>query len=322
MLSKTSRTRFSTPRPFHGVDAGTALRDLVFGEPEIVSLFHRSRGAAADQGRQLVVRVLAAPSRLAQVPWELILDPEGGTHQFLTLAPDAHIVRAARSRTYPVPSTLLQPPLNVLLLLSSPVRSMQEDDSMSFDLFEEKRNLLQELEALQDSDILHIDVEEHPTLENLRRRIGSRRGGYHIVHYLGHAAPGGLYLEDRVGRTTLVPAESFTELLRLCPQLRLSLFAGCETARAPAPPATPIQEWRQGLSTAEQCVRVSCPTVVGMRAVLPFRTEWLFAHFFYQGLASGYAIVDAVRLARAAIRGDEFVGGELLDWAYNGHRRQ
>lgn len=302
-------------RPFRGLDVGAALRDLVFGEPEITALFHRGRGAAADQGRQVVVRILAAPARLAAVPWELMLDPEGGTHQYLTLAPDVHIVRAARSRTYPVPSTLLQPPLNVLLVLSSPVRWQQNDDTMSFDLFEEKRNLLQELDVLQRSDILRIDVEEHPTLENLRRHVGSRRGGYHIVHYVGHAAPGGLYLEDRFGRAVLTQAEAITELLRLCPQLRLSLFAGCETARTPAASVTLPHEWRQGLSMAEQCVRVSCPTVIGMRAVLPFRTEWLFARFFYQGLASGYAIVDAVRLARAAIRGDEFVGGELLDWA-------
>ena len=302
-------------RRFPGLDVGAALRDLVFGEPEIAALFHRGRGAAADQGRQVVVRILAAPARLAAVPWELMLDPEGGAHQYLTLAPDAHIVRAARSRTYPVPSALLQPPLNVLLVLSSPVRWGQKDDAMAFDLFEEKRNLLQELEALQRSDILRIDVEEHPTLENLRRRIGSRRGGYHIVHYLGHAAPGGLYLEDRFGRAALTQAEAITALLRLCPQLRLSLFAGCETARTPAATDTLSHEWRQGLSTADQCVRVSCPTVIGMRAVLPFRTEWFFARFFYQGLASGYAIVEAVRLARAAIRGDEFVGGELLDWA-------
>jgi len=302
-------------RPIRGLDVGAALTDLLFGEPEIAALFHRSRGAAAAQGNQVVVRVLAAPSKLAAVPWELILDPEGGTHQYLTLAPDVHIVRAARSRTYPVRSELLEPPLNILLVLSSPTRSA-DDNAFSFDLFEEKRNLLQELAALEDSDILRIDVEEHPTLETLRRRIGSRRGGYHIVHYLGHAAPGGLYLEDRAGRATLVEATTITELLRLCPQLRLTLFAGCETARSPIFQAVPeTREWRNRLSTADQCVRESCPTVIGMRAVLPFRTEWLFARFFYQGLASGYAIVDAVRLARSAIRGDEYVGGDLLDWA-------
>lgn len=303
-------------RPFSAEDTGAALRDLIFGEPEVRALFQRGRGAAAAQGNQMMVRLLASRASLAKVPWELTLDPEGGTHKHLTLAPDAHIARAARSRTYPTHADLIQPPLNVLLILSSPVRSTTSDDgSMAFDLFEEKRNLLGELELLQDSDILRIDVEEHPTLENLRRRIGSRRGGYHIVHYLGHAEPGALYLENRLGRSTLTPAAAFTDLLRLCPQLRLSLFAGCETARAPESGPGSAQHWREKLSTADQCVRDSCPTVIGMRAVLPFRTEWLFARFFYQGLASGYSIADAVRLARAAIRGDEFVGNPLLDWA-------
>ncbi len=302
-------------RLFGGLDAGAALRDLVFGEPDIAALFHRGRGAAADQGKQVVVRILAAPASLAAVPWELMLDPEGGSHRYLTLAPDVHVVRSARSRIYPVPSAPLPPPLNVLLILSSPTRWKENADAMAFDLFEEKRNLLQELEVLQHSDILRIDVEEHPTLENLRRRIGSRRGGYHVVHYVGHAASGGLYLEDLFGRAVLTPVNEITELLRLCPQLRLCLFAGCETARGPRPDRPLPREWREGLSTADQCARVSCPTVIGMRAVLPFRTEWLFARFFYQGLASGYAVVDAVRLARVAIRGDEFVGGHLLDWA-------
>jgi hypothetical protein len=304
-------------RRFSVDDVGTALRDLVFGEPEIRALFQRGRGAAAAQGNQMMVRLLAARASLSKVPWELMLDPEGGTHKHLTLAPDVHIVRAARSRTYPTFANLLEPPLNVLLILSSPVRSATTDDgSMTFDLFEEKRNLLDELELLQDSGILRIDVEEHPTIENLRRRIGSRRGGYHIVHYLGHAESGGLYLENRHGRSVLTPAALFTDLLRMCPQLRLSLFAGCETARAPAESTLgTADDWRKNLSTADQCVRDSCPTVIGMRAVLPFRTEWLFARFFYQGLASGYAIADAVRLARAAIHGDEFVGNPQLDWA-------
>ena len=303
-------------RAFSVEDIGAALRDLIFGEPEVRALFQRGRGAAAAQGNQMMVRILAARAGLSKVPWELTLDPEGGTHKHLTLAPDVHIVRAARSRTYPTLATLIEPPLNVLLILSSPVRSGSTDDgSMAFDLFEEKRNLLAELELLQENDILRIDVEEHPTIENLRRRIGSRRGGYHIVHYLGHAASGGLYLENRVGRGVWTPAAQFTDLLRMCPQLRLSLFAGCETARAPEPTLGSADDWRERLSTADQCVRDSCPNVIGMRAVLPFRTEWLFARFFYQGLASGYAIADAVRLARAAIRGDDFVGNPLLDWA-------
>jgi hypothetical protein len=304
-------------RRLNGADLGGALRDLLFGEPEVLALFHRTRGAAADSGRQLLVRILAAPSALAAVPWELLLDPDGGTHQFLTLAPDAHIVRAARSRIYPVRNQPLAPPLNVLLILSSPLVS-DHGAELAFDLFEEKRNLMGELQPLADAGFLQIDIEDHPTLENLRRRVGSRRNGYHVVHYLGHAVPEGVILEREDGQSHQVAADTFTDLLRLCPELRLAFFAGCRTSRSSAPEGAlegAPEEWKRALSTADRCVRESCPNVIGMRGVLPFRTEWLFSRFFYQGVTSGYTMADAVRLARAAIRGDEFVGGELLDWA-------
>jgi len=300
-------------RPHPGTDLGAALRDLIFGEPELLELFHRTRGAAADQGRQMLLRVLAAPSILGAVPWELLLDPSGGTHRYLTLAPDAHLVRAARSRTYPLRSEPLPPPLNLLLILSSPIGA---HDDLTFDLFEEKRNLLGELKRLEERGLLEIDVEEHPTLERLRRRIGSKRDGYHVVHYLGHATPADFLLEDRYGRSQSVRAETFHELLRMCPQLRLTVFAGCDTARHPAPDRRMVVgEWRDGISSADRCVRESCPTVIGMRALLPFRTEALLTRFFYQGVTSGYSIAESMRLARAAIRGDEFVGAPLLDWA-------
>jgi hypothetical protein len=309
----------ATAAPQPATDLGAALRDLLFGEPEILGLFHHTRGVAADQGRQLLVRLLAAPRNLASVPWELTLDPDGGMHRFLSLAPYAHLVRAARSRTYPDRIERLSPPLNLLVVLSSPIISDLGDD-FTFDLFEEKRNLLAELQPLADARLLNIDIEEHPTLENLRRRVGGRRYGYHLVHYVGHAVQTGLLLEDRFGRSRMVEAEVLNELLRLCPNLRLVLFAGCETARAPTvdDPATGSlapADWRVRLSTADRCVRDSCPMVIGMQAVLPFRTEWLFTRFFYQAVTTGYSVVEAVRLARVAIRDDEYVGGNRLDWA-------
>ena len=173
------------------------------------------------------------------------------------------------------------------------------------------------MQPLEDVGLLNIDVEEHPTLENLRRRVGGRRYGYHLVHYVGHAVQRGLLLEDRFGRSRMVEAEILNELLRLCPNLRLVLFAGCETARAPdleAGSAGTRCDWRVRLSTADRCVRDSCPMVIGMQAVLPFRTEWLFTRCFYQAVTTGYSVAEVVRLARVTIR-DVYVGGSRLDWA-------
>jgi len=303
-------------------DLSRALGRLVFEEPAVLELFQATRGVAADQGKEILVRILASP-HLAVLPWELLPDPanlhEGPDRQFLTLAPDVNVVRLARGRTYPVRTAPVAPPLNLLVVLSSPIGRDPGDDSLAFDIYEEKRTLLAELEPLVQDGLLKVDVEDHPTLENLRRRIGAERRGYHLFHYLGHALPDRLILEDAEGRRDDHGGARFTEILRLCPDLRLAVFAGCETARAAGDPiavdAAGAIGWKHMLSLADRCVQQSCPMVVGMQAVLPFRTERLFTRFFYQGLVSGYSVAGALRLARGATRSDRHVGGDLLDWS-------
>lgn len=298
------------------------LGDLVFGDPEVLELFQATRGSAADRERSVLVRILASP-HLATLPWELLPDPARARKdrgdRFLALAPDAHVARLARGRTYPTPTRHLEPPLNLLVALSSPASEDPADDSLAFDIFEVKRSLLAELQPLEDAGLLVVDVEDRPTLENLRRRVGSKRRGYHLFHYVGHALPDSLILEDEAGRREDQASERFAEILRLCPDLRLMVFAGCETARPAGDPmgvpAAAAVGWKHLLSLSDRCVQGICPVVIGMQAVLPFRTERLFTRFFYQGIATGYSIADAVRLARGAIRGDRRVGGSLLDWS-------
>jgi len=297
------------------------LERLVFGEPSVLELFLTTRGAAVDHGREVLVRVLASP-HLAVLPWELLPNPvqhhAKRDGRFLTLAPDASVVRMARGRTYPIRTDRIKPPLNLLLVLSSPIARNPLDSSLAFDIYEEKRSMLAELEPLVEAGLLRIDVEDQPTIENLRKRIGAQRRGYHMFHFLGHAEPDRLILEDEQGRRDDQSGSRFTEILRLCPDLRLAFFAGCETAR---PDGDPIEvdagatQGRLFLSLADRCVRESCPVVIGMQAVLPFRTERLFTRFFYQSVVSGYSVAAAMRLARGATRGDRHVGGDLLDWS-------
>lgn len=297
------------------------LRELVFGDPAVLQLFQATRGVAADRGRQLLFRILTSP-HLATLPWELLPDPvvaSDDRRQYLTLAPDTHLVRQARGRTYPTHMSMLEAPLNLLLVLSSPIPENEREDWLSFDIFEVKRNLLAELAPLQEAGLLRIDVEDRPTLDNLRRRIGAQRRGYHLFHYVGHAYPEALILEDRAGYRENLSGAKLVELLRLCPDLRLAVFAGCETARAAADPSAvdtrAVVGWRDLLSLADYCVQEACPAVIGMQAVLPFSTERIFTRFFYQALATGYTTSESLRLARGAIQADLRVGGELLDWS-------
>ena len=297
------------------------LGELVFGNAPVVQLFQATRGVAADRGRQVLFRILAS-AELSVLPWELLPDPAAvrlARHPYLALAPDINVVRQARGRTYTKRVPLLEAPLNLLLVLSSPTPETDKDDWLSFDIFEVKRNLLSELETLQKNGLLRIDVEDRPTPDNLRRRIGAQRRGYHLFHYVGHAVREGLILEDRAGYRENMSAAKLTELLSLCPDLRLAVFAGCETARAPTVPtmvdARTGVAWRDLLSLADYCVQRACPAVIGMQAVLPFSAERVFTRFFYQALASGYTTAESLRLARGAIRADQQVGGKLLDWS-------
>lgn len=291
---------------------GRLLRDLVFGVPEIASLLEQTRGVAAARGAQLLVRLLVAPSDIAAWPWELLVDPQH-PDRFLAMARDAHLVRTPRARTYPARQTPVAPPLQVLLVLSSPLLSGSGDEEAVFDLYGEKRALLAELRPLVERGLLMVEVEERPSVERLRSRMARQRHGFHVVHYLGHAQPTGLQLEDAQGRGRLVRAGDFSRLLQELPDLRLAVFAGCETARAPT--TTVADLWPGQLSTTDHCVRDASPAVVGMQAVLPFATEKIFTRFFYQSLTAGRTIAEAMRLARLAVAGDDQVGGGLLDWA-------
>jgi hypothetical protein len=297
-----------------------ALGTIAFGESVVRELFQGARGAAADRGRQLVVRIQASP-QLSSLPWELLPDPSltlsGPGIRHLTLSPDVHVVRLSRGRTYPISSEPVEPPLNLLVVLSSPMGEKAGDDSLTFDIYEAKRNLLGELMALEDSGWLNIDVEDRPTMDNLRRRIRSKRRGYQLLHYLGHAEPDLLLLENDHGRRRDVRGVELVDWLRTCPDLRLVTFAGCETARPAGDPSSlpDSTDWQDLLSLAERAAQGSSPVVLGMQAVLPFRTEWLLTRSLYQALASGNTIVDAVRLARSAVRSDEGVNRGLLDWA-------
>lgn len=295
-------------------EVGKILTDLVFGVSEITTLLQQTRGNAGTSGAQLLIRVLAAPQAVRAWPWELLLDPQHTDGRYLAMARDVHVVRAGRSRTYPIRQAPIEPPLHLLLVMSSPLRVGPHDAEAPFDLYAEKRSLLAELQPMVDRGLLRVVVEDRPSVERLRYRMSTQRRGFHLFHYLGHANPEGLKLERRNGRGMLLPSQDFAMLLQQLPDLRLAVFAGCETARAPDEEPED-GDWPGPLSSADYCVRDACPMVIGMQAVLPFGTERLFTRFFYQALTAGQPVAEALRLARLAVNGDEDSGGPLLNWA-------
>lgn len=319
-LGGETPSRWLTTAVLHGLrvedeslELGRALGEVIFGLPDIAALFEQTRGVAAGEGSQVLVRIMAAPHEVAAWPWELILDPSD-QNRYLAKSRDTHVVRSARTRTYPVRTRHLEPPLNLLLVMSNPRRRSNNDDEAVFDLYEEKRALLTELEPLVDRGLLRVVAEDRPTISRIRRAMGAERRGFHMLHFLGHARPEGLLLEDEIGNGQLTTSQQFSELLQQLPDLRLAVFAGCETATAPT--GKDDTEWPPGLlSTTDYCVRDAAPAVVGMQAVLPFRTERIFTRAFYQAVTAGHSVSESMRLARLAISDDGQTGANPIDWS-------
>src|SRR5262249_55971756 len=149
--------RIADPKRDLAEGLGKSLRELVFSVDDVSLLFQRTRGAAAAAGRQILFRILAAPHRCAALPWELMYDPEVDTP--LTLTKDCHVVRLGRVRTYPLRKPALETPLRMLLVLSSP-RFLNAQQQLSFDVYEEKHQLLRELDPLIRKGLIEIAIED------------------------------------------------------------------------------------------------------------------------------------------------------------------
>ncbi|WP_068058312.1 CHAT domain-containing protein [Nocardia xishanensis] len=316
-LNAVVRNACSSAEPA-AIEVGRVLTRLVFDVPEIRNLFARTRGAARHTGAQVLVRVQSAPQHVNAWPWELLLDPESGIARgvdLLACARDTHILRLGRFRTYPVQQAQdpIKAPLNVLIVMSSPMPKVGEEHQEAlFDLYEAKRSLLDGLRPLVQQGKLNVVVEDRPSTERIRRTIRRQSDGFQIFHYLGHAAPNGFKLEDASGRGRFVHNQELCDILSELPDLRLAVFAGCETARAPA--AVAGDDWRGQMSTADHFVRAVCPMVIGMQTVLPFDTERIFTSSFYEAITAGHTVVTAVRMARQEIAADESSGGTRLNW--------
>lgn len=315
LVEATARYMASIGRTGNAEVADTisrALSDLVFGVPEIRSIFARSRGAAAVARRSLLVHLLPTPHQVARFPWELIADPDGGPHRFLALAPDVVVARSPRVRTRSVRSDPLPLPLRMLVIASNPPLAPPD---LQFDAYEDRRAVLDELEHLRESGHVKVTLADPPTIEGIRRTVAEESRGFHVVHFTGHATSDALVLEKHDGRPHYVDASTFCGLLQECPDLRVLVLAGCETSMHGDPAKETPDSALQQLSMAESCARDVCDNVIGMQAKLPFVAERIFVSCLYRALAGGRTVGEAVRLARAAVRDDRHAGLPRLDFS-------
>lgn len=267
---------------------GTALFNAVFEDEVELSL--RNSIAAMDSNTQslrLRLRLTDAPE-LVDIPWEYLYD--AANRRFLALSVDTPLVRYLdlSGRITPL---AVQPPLNVLVVISSPT------DVVELDVEDEWQRLKGAVTNLEKQGLIRLDRLEKATLDELQQSL--RRNEYHVFHFIGHGGfnpttnDGVLMMEDEQGRGRAVAGTTLGMLLHDEKTLRLAVLNACEGGRtSKTDPFAGV-----GQSLLQQGV----PAVIAMQFEVTDESAIALASSFYAALTDGYPVEAALTEARKTI---------------------
>ena len=264
-----------------------------------------------------------AATELLRLPWELLHDGEG----FLFQGAKPVRVRRRLPNTKVLDVPVVAPPIRILLVTARP-----EDEACGYiDHRASALPLVEAMEALP--GLVKIHVLNPPTLPALRtelERAREAREPYHVVHFDGHGVYsrqvglGGLCFEhpDDIGKLderrhltvfTQDSTEHGTGLGSLLREHRIPIvfLEACQTAQAE----------KASESVATELLKVGVASVVAMTHSVLVETARRFVEAFYQALAAGKRVGDAMlegqrRLKDDTGRGRVFGADELRleDW--------
>jgi hypothetical protein len=288
--------RSDSPALRSAKEFGAALFEAVFAS-EVRACFRSSLDEARRRQLGLRLRLHLEDPGLANLPWEYLYNPS--LNQFLALSVHTPIVRYLdlSDRTPPL---AVQPPLHVLVMVSSPT------DYAALDVENEWHKLTDALDELVTAGQVVLHRLDDASLSTLQQTL--RRGDFHIFHFIGHgefdeqAQDGLLVLEGPNERGQRVSSQYLGMLLHDHASLRLSVLNACEGARTSA--TDPFA------GTAQSLVQQGLPAVIAMQFEIADETAAVFAHEFYRALADGCPVDAALSESRKAI----FAAGRDVSW--------
>ena len=253
---------------------------------------------------------------LLGLPWELLHD--GQTFLFQGARPVRVRRRLPNTRVLDV--SVVATPIRILLVTARP-----EDDACGY--FDHRASALPLVEAMEAlGGLVFLHVLAPPTLPALRKELDrARRAGepYHVVHFDGHgvydrrAGLGGLCFEEPQDIDKLEKRRHITvytnELGPLLSEHRIPLvfLEACQTALAE----------KASESVASELLKVGVASVVAMNHSVLVETARRFVEAFYDALARGARVGDAMLDGQRSLKDDSFRGrvfgaGELRleDW--------
>ena len=264
-----------------------------------------------------------AATLLLGLPWELLHD--GDDYLFQGAKPTRVRRRLPNTKVLDVP--VVATPIRILLVTARP-----EDDSCGY--IDHRASALPLIEAMESlPGLVKIHVLSPPTLPALRAELNRARAEkkpYHVVHFDGHGVYdrgvglGGLCFEqaEDVGKLekrrhvtvfTQDTVENGTGLGSLLRDHRIPLvfLEACQTAQAE----------KASESVASELLKVGVASVVAMSHSVLVETARRFVEAFYDALAGGARVGDAMLAGQRQLKDDSFRGsifgaGELRldDW--------
>ncbi len=277
---------------------------------------HVDAGLEAGAAEADVRLAKEAATLLLGLPWELLHDGDS----FLFQGAQPTRVRRRLPNTRQLDVAVVATPIRVLLVTARP-----EDDACGY--LDHRASALPLVEAMEQlGGLVRLHVLSPPTFAALGqelKRAFDARAPYHVVHFDGHGVYdqnvglGGLCFERPEDTGKLEQRRHVTVFTNeLGPLLRdhripLVFVEACQTAQAE----------QASESVASELLKVGVASVVAMSHSVLVETARRFVAVFYQALAAGQRVGDAMLAGQRHLNDDTFRGrifgaGELRleDW--------
>jgi tetratricopeptide (TPR) repeat protein len=284
---------------------------------------HVDTAPEADAPEADIKAAQEAGTELLKAPWELLHD--GVSYLFQGATPTRVRRRLPNTRALEVP--VVATPIRILLVTARP-----EDDACSY--IDHRASALPLIEAMESlPGLVNTHVLSPPTLPRLRAELDRARENhtpYHVIHFDGHGVYntqiglGGLCFElpedtgklEKRRHITIYTKDSTDYGIGLESLLRdhripLVFLEACQTAQAE----------KASESIASELLKLGVASVIAMSHSVLVETARRFVEAFYQALAAGNRVGDAMLAGQRQLKDDTFRGrifgaGELRleDW--------
>ncbi|MCA9941825.1 MAG: CHAT domain-containing protein [Ardenticatenaceae bacterium] len=289
---------------------------IAFGRILAEWLFTKQERRRFEQARRVLsdydgLRLrLALPPILVQIPWEYLYLPRGRGEDdatgFLALDPRISIVRHLSADDYqPTKDTVLHS-RRMLFVQANPT---DQANLNSKDEFAAVSNALKETN-------IEITQLQDGTVPNLNTSLTTGSEPLDIFHFSGHGAfkltgparsfesyqgQGQIVLENEANQSHPLGADELAVMLR-GQGVQLAVLNACQTGSSDE-----LNLW-SGVVTA--LMRVDIPAAVAMQFRVGDRSAITFSRTFYEAVATGLPLEQAVSMARIAL----FTNGDSDFW--------